>query len=217
MSDGEKLKKYLIIKGLSYEDAAKKMGLKSKASISDYVKSEQLTLKVRKKLNDKLGFTIQDNINTAQETGTIMMIPLITKSAWAGFADQFQDEKYIDSRDKIPFPATHQGKGNYLAFEIAGDSMTDDTEYSIKEGSIVYTRMVPSHYWIEGLRIKEGPFVIVTKTGDIFLKRIYSLDKSNGNIILKSQNVIYDDIETNLNDIKAIYSVIHIMNKPIRY
>lgn len=160
---------------------------------------------------------LQENALSLDSSSVIMLVPLITKSAWAGFPNQFQDETYIESRDKVPMPATHEGKGEYLAFEIAGDSMDDGSEYSIKDGSRVYVRKVPSHYWKDGLRIKECPFILITNTGDIFLKRIYSMNKENGNVILKSQNVLYEDIQSNLNEIKAIYSVIHIMNKPLRY
>lgn len=176
----------------------------------------------RKKYDQKFINTVKSkylkkNVTEVTPHNSIMMVPFVPKRAWAGFPDQFEDNNFIQELEKIPMASDHQGKGEYLAFEVAGDSMTAESEHSIPESSKVFTRKIPSHYWKDGLRIKDGPFVVITKTGDIFLKRIYSMNKQTGDIILKSLNILYEDININLDDCKAIYSVISIMTKPLRY
>ena len=58
----------------------------------------------------------------------IINVPLVNQYAQAGYICGFQDAAYIATLPTIPFIIDHEAKGNYVAFEVRGDSMNDGTE-----------------------------------------------------------------------------------------
>lgn len=78
---------------------------------------------------------------------SIMQVPLVNQYAYAGYLSRFADTEYVDKLPKIPFILDKEYRGEYLCFILKGDSMENDTEESISEGSILLCRNVRQEYW----------------------------------------------------------------------
>ena len=102
-------------------------------------------------------------------------------------------------------------KGNYLTFEVVGDSMEcDSPRESILEGDLLLGREVRNEYWTSKLHIHKWDFIIVHKTEGILVKRIIEHDVSSGKLILKSLNPYYEDQTVYMNDLTGIFNIVDI-------
>ena len=135
--------------------------------------------------------------------------------AYAGYLSGYQTDTYIDSLPTIPFIADHEMKGNYIAFEVKGDSMNDGTEESYLEGDKLFCREIPQHLWVDSkLHIRKWDFVIVHEEG-ILIKRIIDHDVQNHTITVHSLNDFYPDKVIDLADVRQIFNVVE-MQRPKR-
>lgn len=137
-----------------------------------------------------------------------MMVPLVSQYAWAGYWRGFADAEYMDELPKVPMLVTREYKGEYVAFEMAGDSMEDGTPDSYKAGDILYGRKIQQQHWHSKLHIKKYDFILVHKTDGILVKRITKHDLATGMLTLHSLNTLYDDIEVNISEMKEIRNVV---------
>lgn len=190
----------------------------SKGSVSEILKgNRQLTDEFLKKFQEV--FLKDNNTNNIEvnylnaENSSIMFVPLVTQYAYAGYLGGFADEEFIENLPKIPFILDKEYKGDYLCFEVKGDSMECDNEESILEGSILLCRNVKQEYWSSKLHINKWDFVIVTKTEGILVKRIIKHDVEKGLLILHSLNDFYPDKEIRLKDIKQIFNIVEVQQK----
>jgi phage repressor protein C with HTH and peptisase S24 domain len=142
-----------------------------------------------------------------------MQVPLINQYAYAGYLSGFADNEYIENLPKIPFILDKEYRGEYLCFEVKGDSMEAETEESIPEGSILLCRNVRNEYWRSKLHINKWDFVIVHKTDGILVKRIIKHDVDNGIITIHSLNEFYHDRELHLKDVKQIFNIVEVQLK----
>lgn len=142
----------------------------------------------------------------------IMLVPLIDQYAYAGYIYGYQEQTFIDRLPKIPFIVDHEGKGNYVAFEVKGDSMDDGTDEGYREGDKILCREVYPHLWQNSkLHIKKWDFVIIHEDG-ILLKRILEHDVENHTITIHSLNSdMYEDRVIDLKEVKQIFNVIELM------
>ena len=81
------------------------------------------------------------------ENANIMFVPFVGQYAQAGYPSGFMDVNYLETLPKIPFIVDHEAKGNYLSFEVSGDSMNDGTEDSYIPGDKVLCREIYPDYW----------------------------------------------------------------------
>lgn len=145
----------------------------------------------------------------------IIYVPLVNQYAYAGYLYGYQNETYMDTLPTIPFIADHEAMGNYIAFEVKGDSMNDGTEESYLEGDRLLCREVPQHLWVDSkLHIKKWDFVIVHEDG-ILIKRIIEHDVQNHTITVHSLNDMYPDRVIDLAQVKQIFNVVE-MQRPRR-
>lgn len=145
----------------------------------------------------------------------IIQVPLVNQYAHAGYLSGYQTDTYIDSLPTIPFIADHEMKGNYIAFEVKGDSMNDGTEESYLEGDKLFCREIPQHLWVDSkLHIRKWDFVIVHEEG-ILIKRIIDHDVQNHTITVHSLNDFYPDKVIDLADVRQIFNVVE-MQRPKR-
>lgn len=109
--------------------------------------------------------------------------------------------------------------GNYLAFEIKGDSMDDGTRNSFEEGDIVLTRELDRVHWKDGLRFNDHPYWVVVFDNSVLIKQIISQDLANGTITFHSINPSpeYSDFTLNMDDIRALYYVLQKKPKVIKF
>lgn len=161
--------------------------------------------------------TKQEIINNAKplDARIIIQVPLVNQYAYAGYLSGYQTDTYIDSLPTIPFIADHEMKGNYIAFEVKGDSMNDGTEESYLEGDKLFCREIPQHLWVDSkLHIRKWDFVIVHEEG-ILIKRIIDHDVQNHTITVHSLNDFYPDKVIDLADVRQIFNVVE-MQRPKR-
>lgn len=139
---------------------------------------------------------------------SVMMVPLVSQYAHAGYMAGFADGVYMESLPKIPWPMDEEHHGEYVCFEVRGDSMDDGMRHSYAQGDIVLCRNVDRLYWQKRLHFKQwNAFVIVHKEG-IVLKQIVAHDVEKGVITVHSFNPYYEDFEINLRDVYQILNVV---------
>ena len=159
------------------------------------------------------GSMLKSDINNKDEVKAVkpenvMMVPLVSQYAHAGYMSGFADNGYMDSLPKVPFPMDEEHHGEYVCFEVRGDSMDDGMRHSYAQGDIVLCRNVDRLYWQKKLHFKQwNAFVIVHKEG-IVLKQIVAHDVEKGIITVHSYNPYYEDFDIDLRDVYQILNVV---------
>lgn len=144
------------------------------------------------------------------ENPNIIMIPLVSQYAYAGYLSGFSDMEYIEALPKVPMFVDHESKSTYMAFEVRGDSMEEDSREGIFEGDKLYCRLLNLDFWKSKLHYRKWDFVIVHKTDGILIKRIIDHNVETGDITIHSLNPMYPDKVLNLNDIAQLFNVIEV-------
>ena len=140
----------------------------------------------------------------------IINVPLVNQYAQAGYLCGFQDAAYMATLPTIPFIIDHEAKGNYVAFEVRGDSMNDGTEESYLEGDRLLCREIAPYLWAESkLHIRKWDFVIIHEEG-ILVKRIIDHNLENHTITIHSLNDMYSDRVIDLAEVRQIFNVIEL-------
>ena len=135
-------------------------------------------------------------------------VRLVSQYAYGGYLGGYADNEYLDTLPLIDFAPDREMTGNWLAFEVRGDSMDDGSKESYVEGEIVICREVERDYWQDSrLFINRRDFVIVHKDG-ILIKRIAAHDVEHHTITIHSLNPLYPDRTLNLADVMQIYSIV---------
>ena len=142
------------------------------------------------------------------ETPKIIMIPLVTIKAKASYLAGFGDTEYLETLPKIPMLEDRPRHGNYICFEVDGDSMDDESKNGYQHGDILYTRQISRVHWQSRLHIKDNDFVIVHREFGIVFKQISKHDTSTGIITCHSLNPNYKDFEVFLDEVHLLYNVI---------
>lgn len=150
------------------------------------------------------------------ESLSVMHVPLVNQYAYAGYMSGSGDTEYIDTLPKIPFVLDKEYKGEYLCFEVKGDSMDDESHQSYLEGDILLCRNIRKEYWKSKLHINKWDFVIVHKERGIVVKRILKHDVEQGIITLHSFNDYYSDYDVHLNDVDKIFNIVDLQRKRSR-
>ena len=140
----------------------------------------------------------------------IINVPLVNQYAQAGYLCGYEDATYMATLPTIPFIVDHEAQGNYVAFEVKGDSMNDGTEDSYLEGDRLLCREIQSHLWVTSkLHIRKWDFVIVHQEG-ILVKRIIDHNVDSHTITIHSLNDMYPDRVIDLTEVKQIFNVIEL-------
>lgn len=140
----------------------------------------------------------------------IVFAPLVSQYAYAGYLSGYADEEYIEGLPVVPFFADHEAKGNYVAFEVRGDSMDDGTDEGYMEGDRVLGREIFPDLWANSkLHIRKWDFIIVHTEG-ILIKRIIAHDVDKHLITIHSLNDMYEDKVLDLKDVRKIFNVIEL-------
>lgn len=135
-------------------------------------------------------------------------VPLVSQYAYGGYLSGFSDPEYVSALPTIPFMADREMTGNYVAFEVRGDSMDDGTKFGFVQGEVVICREVERNLWKDcKLHYNKRDFVIVHEEG-ILIKRIIAHDVGCHTITIHSLNPEYPDRTINLAEVKQIFSVV---------
>ena len=143
----------------------------------------------------------------------VMLVPIVSNYAYAGYLNGFGDSEFLDELPKVAWADDKEHRGEYLCFEVRGDSMDDGTTESIMENDIILCRNVKQEFWKSKLHISKWDFVIVHKEKGILVKRIIKHDVDVGILTLHSLNDYYEDFEVHLKDIAKILNVVDLKRK----
>ena len=137
-----------------------------------------------------------------------VLVPVVSSYAYAGYLTGYADPEYMEALPTIDFTPEHEMHGNYVAFEVRGDSMDDGSKESYINGELVICREVERSLWQDcKLHINRRDFVIVHQEG-ILIKRIIEHDVAACTIIIHSLNPEYPDRTLNLSEVLQIFSVV---------
>lgn len=218
----------LLIKGTgkTVQEAANQLGI-SRQTLQAYFNRGELDDEFVQNVKSKLGLQIVANTNKQRKSsGTpnaviasaedyyTMMVPLVNKFAYAGYQAGYGDDEYIEGLPTVPLQVAKEHKGNYMAFEVRGDSMDNGMMGSLPEGFIAYGREIPKELWRDKLHLRKWRnFIIVTKTDGILIKQITKHDTSTGIITLHSLNPEYEDMEMNLDNVVKLFNVVRYLGE----
>lgn len=131
--------------------------------------------------------------------------PLITQYAYGGYLRGFADSEFREAQPIYVASKRYSG-GNYVAFEVRGDSMDDGSKKSICNGDIVLGKELQKHYWTSKLHVPKV-FVIVHRTEGITIKEITHHSVESGLIICHPYNSEHEDFELNLSDVVQLFYI----------
>lgn len=216
--EGISLKNYLREKGINQEEFASKLDL-TRQGLRYHFNKEKLDYEFKEKLSEhgvNIFFTNVKQSNGLKSNAIelkdvqVMMVPFIHKFARAGYLTGYGDDEFLDELPKIPMVIENPHKGKYIAIELKGDSMFDESYNSYLEGDIVFGREVQKQHWYNKLHINKWDFIIVHKEEGILVKRIIAHNVANATITIHSLNDEFEDQILNLDDILEIYNVVKI-------
>ena len=135
-------------------------------------------------------------------------VPLMPYKARAGVLAGFGDPDWREGKQTMHVLVDRRLRGDYLIYEVEGDSMDNGTTNSFLEGDFLLCRVLPKSDWQYGIKKRTMTFcVIATEAEGVVLKQVTRHDKAAGVITCHSLNPAYDDYEVNLSDVQAIFYV----------
>lgn len=143
----------------------------------------------------------------------VMHVPFVNQYAHAGYLSGFSDPTFMNDLPTIPFIVDKEYKGDYVSFEVKGDSMDDGSDQGYKEGDILLCRNLDKSHWESKLHIHKWDFVIVHSEEGILVKRIINHNVETGDITLHSLNDFYPEIKLNLSKVSQIFNVVEFQRK----
>ncbi|MFZ4705477.1 MAG: hypothetical protein ACOYMF_05660 [Bacteroidales bacterium] len=227
MNDSERIRKVLEYYKMSSNAFSKHIGLSTPQILYDIIKerngiSKDLAEKITAICLDiNIGWLLTgagDMLKSKQEEEMISnavirksheylttTAPLISQYAAAGYLSGFSDPEYIEQQPIYVATKKYSG-GNYVAFEIRGDSMDDGLKHSISNSDVVLCKELKKDYWTCKLHIPKI-FIIVHRTNGIICKEIIDHDINNGMITCHSFNPENRDFILNLNDVAQLFYI----------
>ena len=149
------------------------------------------------KVNDGIPRLINESLATKA--------PLITQYAHGSYLNGFADQEFREAQPLYIASKKYSG-GNYVAFEVRGSSMDDNTKRSICNGDVVLGKELQKHYWSCKLHTPKV-FIIVHKSEGITIKEIVDHNVESGIIICHPYNSEHQDFELNLKDIMQLFYI----------
>lgn len=163
------------------------------------------------------GKMMKDKENTIEAAPKIIEFenfPFVSQKAYAGYLSGFADTEYVESLPTVAFPVDHTPQGNYMVFEVKGNSMDDGSYDSYLEGDLLLCREVRMDLWKDSkLHFTKWDFVIVHDNG-VIVKRIIDHNVENHTITIHSLNPDkdkYPDEEIDLCNVRQILNVVSMM------
>jgi phage repressor protein C with HTH and peptisase S24 domain len=208
--------------GLTQLEMAKRLGVKFR-TYQNYEYLDKIPTVIEKLVkyemfSDKVSEPPQQYQNLEPPNdSSIMKVPLVHQYAYAGYLSGYSDDDYISDLPTVPFVVESKVyRGNYMAFEVRGDSMDNRSIESYPEHSIVMGREISKSHWQSKLHISQWDFIIVHETEGVLLKRIINHDVERGTITLHSLNDLYEDFTVSLNECIKIFNVVKKILDPVR-
>lgn len=227
MADLSIIRTLLKDRGIKVKDFCEDLGL-TEQGFAKLIRANSTKIETLELIANKLNVPIatffeeahdadspHEELNPLEEPN-FMHIPVVPIYAQAGFLKGFGDGKYMESLPTMPVVTDRNFKGNYMIFEVRGDSMDDGSSRSLVSGDKLMAREVRQEYWHSTLHYRSWFFVIVHRTEGILVKQIVSHDVETGVIICHSLNPLFEDFKINLADVAQLYNVVQIVAREMR-
>ena len=150
----------------------------------------------------------------------IMKVKHVPYAAFGQFAnDSDRLDPYLDDWEEETYEVDRVAHGNYLSFEVKGDSMDTGTRQSFEAGDRVLVRELERCHWRDRIRFNDRPFWVVVFGSSVLLKQMVAQDLKEGTLTFHSLNPSpeYADFTISENDIRALYYIISKKPREQRY
>jgi transcriptional regulator with XRE-family HTH domain len=208
---GVDVKERIKTAGYTLKQVADRMGVSPQA-LQNILKAEDIKVgvlqNIAEAINKSVYFFFEDMLDETKSASkpeplNHTIAPLITQYAYGGYMSGFGDAGYMEAQPLYVASKKYSG-GNYVAFEVRGDSMDDNTRRAICSGDVVLGRELYKEYWTSKLHIPRV-FIIVHKTEGICIKEVTAHKVKEGIITCHSFNPDYDDFEVNLKEVMQLF------------
>ncbi len=127
-------------------------------------------------------------------------ISIVPVKAAAGYLNGFADPEYVQNLPNFDMPLPElSAEKSYRIFQIQGDSMLP-----IPSGAYIFC--VYEEDWNF---IKDGqPYIVISNEEGIVYKRLYNKIDESGQLLLKSDNEIYEKYSVDINDVSEIWKAL---------
>ena len=152
---------------------------------------------------------VESNVSPVR-TGDLqwMEIPLVPYKACAGVLAGFGDPIWQEDKQTMQVLVDQRLHGDYVIYEVYGDSMNDGSAQAFLEGDFLLCRLLPQSDWQYGIKKRTATYcVIATHTEGIVLKQVTHHDKAEGIITCHSLNPDYSDYDVKLSEVQALFYV----------
>ena len=149
----------------------------------------------------------------------IKRVPVVPHSARAGYILGWDDPDYnLDELETLPVIIDREYHGDYMIFEVSGDSMDDNTAEALIDGDYILCRKIDWTLWRDSkLHIRRwSNFVVEIASGEIVVKNITEHDVAKHTITLHSRNPDYADRLLDLAEVRNIYNVVQLVQRRMR-
>lgn len=149
-----------------------------------------------------------------------MKVPLVPFCAYARFANEVDTlEPDREEWESESFEVTNVVHGNYISFEIKGDSMDDGSRESFEDKDKVLVRELNRIHWRDGLRYNKRPYWVIVFDSSVLIKQIIDQNMNTGEITCHSLNDSpqYTDFKLRLDEVRKLYYVVQKKPRTINY
>lgn len=138
-----------------------------------------------------------------------IFVKKVPVKAFGSYLSDFQDAEFYEELKQVSFTVDHIGRGNYICFEVEGNSMDGGSINDAPEGAELLCRELGRHHWKDGFYDSIYGWVIVHKDTVVY-KDIKDFNLETGDIVCSSRSGLpqHPDFTINLNDVRQIWKVI---------
>lgn len=157
------------------------------------------------------------NLGNGKYRMSVKLVPFCAYGRFANEADVLEPDK--EEWEEESFEVSQIARGNYLAFEVKGDSMDDGTRESFEAGDRILVRELNKVHWLDKLRYKDYPYWVVVFDSSVLIKQIINHDIQTGMITFHSLNPSpeYCDFQLCVDNIRKLYYVVQKKPKTVHY
>lgn len=150
------------------------------------------------------------NVFVPQKGGKFKIyVKKVPVKAFGSYISESNDPEFFNELEQVSFTVDHLGRGNYICFEVQGESMNGGGLYDAPEGAELLCRELGRQHWKDGFRDSVYGWVIVHKD-TVLYKDIIDFNLETGDITCHSRSGLpqHPDFKVNLNDVRQIWKVI---------
>lgn len=139
---------------------------------------------------------------------TVRHVPYAAFGQFANDSDRL-DPQFDEWREET-YEVDRLARGNYLSFEVMGDSMDTGSRQSFEAGDKVLCRELERVYWRDRIRYETRPYWVVVFGSSVLIKQMIGQDLERGVLTFHSLNPSpqYADFELSEDEIRGLYYVI---------